>query len=394
MNTEPWKHPAMNVAEIPGTKATRLTFDPVRVFNRSQSAYLDGVRGSAAQLVLLHHALGYCLPGSALAGLGGGPLGVLAFFLLSGFLITDNIRSRIAASRFSYTEFAVSRFSRIYTPYVPALLLVVLLDRYSQRSPTYEYAADFHWPTGVANLFMLQDYPVFQILRRLHVPDQPWFFKTFGSGRQFWTVSIEWWIYLAVGMATYLVLRRRPPSPVQWLVLGFFAVEPLYNLIGGPGDCLTLAWLLGGAANLAYRRLAADPRLAIRLGRGRCILAWCALLVLACARLLFTHGRIYDAVFAALFAGLLFLPLLLWLGPAERAPWLRLDLLSFHSYSLYLTHGSLVVFLVARYGDALLGWRGLALIFVACNLVAMPFAVAFELPHRRIRQAILRALRT
>ena len=175
-----------------------------------------------------------------------------------------------------------------------------MLDHFSQRSAAYEYAADYHWPTAIANLFMLQDYPVFQILRRLHVPEQAWFFKSFGSGRQFWTVSVEWWIYLTAGMATFLVLRRRPPSPAQWLVLGLVAVEPLYNLIGGPGDCLTLAWLIGGAANLGYRRIAADPRLAARSGRGPVALAWCALLVLASARLLFTHGRIYDAVFAAL----------------------------------------------------------------------------------------------
>ena len=75
----------MNVVDVAAAKPAPLAFDPVRVFNRPQSAYLDGVRGLAAQIVLLHHALSYCLPGSAIAGLGGGPLGVLAFFLLSGF---------------------------------------------------------------------------------------------------------------------------------------------------------------------------------------------------------------------------------------------------------------------------------------------------------------------
>ena len=92
--------------------------------------------------------------------------------------ITDTIRSRRAGSGFSPTEFTVSRFSRIFTPYIPAILLVALLDRWSIGSRFYEYVADYTWPTAVANALMLQDYPLFQVLRRLGVPDQPWFFKT------------------------------------------------------------------------------------------------------------------------------------------------------------------------------------------------------------------------
>ena len=366
---------------------TGLRRDPVPGFSRSQSAYLDLLRGAAAQLVLLHHAVGYCLPGSGLASLGGGALGVLTFFLLSGFLITGTIASRLAARRFSLTEFLVSRFSRIYTPYIPAILLVAVLDHFIVGAPIYEYAADYRWSTAIANIFMLQDYPVFQILRRLHVPEQDWFFRTFGSGRQFWTVSVEWWIYLTVGIGTALMLRRRP-QPLLWTLLAIVAVEPVYNLVAGPGDSLALAWLFGGGASLVRRSRAAS------WPEGRCVAIWFALLGLAAMRLLFTHGRIYDAVFALLLAGLLFVPVLRQAesGPSTRNRRSNLEFLSFHSYSLYLTHGSLILFLLARYGDAMLGWRGLALLAVLCNLAAMAFAVLFELPHRRVRQAILQVL--
>ena len=265
---------------IPGSApAVTPAFGPATVINGAQSQYLDVVRGLAAQLVLLHHAAGYALPASGLGDIGGGALGVLAFFLLLGFLIADNVQSRLSVGRFSLTEFIVSRFTRIYLPYVPAIVLVALLDRITVLSPVYEYADDFTWPTAVANLFMLQDYPLFQILRRLQVPDQPWFFKTFGSGRQFWTVSIEWWIYLTVGLATYLALRRRSPPLGLWLLLGFVAVEPIYNLVGGPGDSLTLTWLMGAAANVAYRWMAADLAAAHRPSWWRA--AWCAVAVLA-----------------------------------------------------------------------------------------------------------------
>lgn len=365
---------------------------PATAINGAQSQYLDVVRGLAAQLVLMHHAVGYALPASGLGDLGGGALGVLSFFLLSGFLIADNIQSRLSVGRFSLTEFTVSRFTRIYLPYVPAILLVALLDSATVLSPVYEYAADFTWPTAVANLFMFQDYPVFQVLRRLHVPDQPWFFKTFGSGRQFWTVSIEWWIYLTVGLATFLALRRRPPSPGLWLLLGFVAVEPLYNLVGGPGDSLTLTWLMGAAANVAYRHMAAGRAASIRPIWWKA--AWCATAVLAGTRLFFTHGRIYDPVFALLFAGLLFLPMAMLLGHRNAKPWrwLGLDRLSFHSYSLYLIHGSIVLFLLARHGHAMTGWQGLAVMVAASNLAALPFAILFEVPHRRVRRIVLQAL--
>ncbi len=43
---------------------------------------------------------------------------------------------------------------------------------------------------GAAQAVSLQECPLFQILRPLGVPNQPWFFGPFGSGRPFWTISI------------------------------------------------------------------------------------------------------------------------------------------------------------------------------------------------------------
>ncbi len=353
------------------------------MINKAQSAYLDMVRGLAAQLVLVHHAASYAWPGPGVADWGGGALGVLIFFLLSGFLITHTIQSRLAGGRFSLTEFTVSRATRIYLPYLPALILVAVLDRFSVRFPVYEHGADFNTPTALANVCMMQDFPLFQILRRLHVPEQAWFFKTFGSGRQFWTVSIEWWIYITAGLLTFMLLRR--PSPVLLVLLGLAAIEPVYNLVGGPGDSLTLFWLMGAAASVALAR-AWTP-----WGPG-CALAWAGLLILAGVRLFFTHGRIYDAVFALILAGLLYVPF--WAlsahGSSRAVQRTGLDHLAFHSYSLYLIHGSIVLALVAGWGMA--GWRGLLTMVLMSNAAAIPFAYLFERPQARLRRAILGAI--
>jgi peptidoglycan/LPS O-acetylase OafA/YrhL len=228
---------------------------PMRI-NAAQSGHLDLLRGVAAQMVLVQHALGLCFPDRGYEDYGLGALGVQVFFLLSGFLITHSIVSRARTGSYSLTDFLVSRFARIYTPYIPAILLVALLDWFSSRAPGYPYGADYNLGTGIANLAMLQDFPLFQILRRLHVPEQDWFVKSFGSGRQFWTVSIEWWIYVTVGVAAFLALRRKAGV---WLfaVLALACIEPLYNFVGGPGDSLTFTWMLGGLACLALARIEA-----------------------------------------------------------------------------------------------------------------------------------------
>ena len=358
----------------------------------AQSQYLDLLRGLAAQMVLLQHALGLCFPDRPFEQYGLGALGVQMFFLLSGFLITQSIVSRAQKGTYTLTEFMVSRFSRIYTPYIPAILLVALLDHFSSQSSNYPYGADYNFGTGIANVAMLQDFPLFQILRRLHVPDQEWFVKSFGSGRQFWTVSIEWWIYVTIGIIAALSLSPRP-RPWLLVALGLAAIEPAYNLVGGPGDSLTLTWILGSLACLGLRwlsTLSAGQSL-----RGlKVALLWGGIAALACLRLLFTHGRIYDAVFSLLLAGLVFVPMLHY--RTARTPTLghilRLDRLSFHSYSLYLTHGAIVVFLSLATTAPMLGLAGLLTIMVATNLFAVAFAFVFERPHGRVRKILLGAL--
>lgn len=366
--------------------------------NPAQSRHLDLIRGVAAQLVLLQHTFGYFPPHPALADFRWGALGVLAFFLLSGFLITGTIHARVAAGRFSLTEFSASRFSRIFTPYVPAILLVAVLDHVSSRSPKYGYAAEYTFGTAAANLFMLQDFPLFQILRRLGVPEQPWFFESFGSGGPFWTVSIEWWIYVTAGLGTYIVLRGvsrgRTPSAWLWALLLAVAFEPLYHFVGGPGNSLTGAWLCGAAAYAAYRRWIVFRQAHPGHWVGSLLVpAWAGAVLLAVARLVFDRLRIYDLVFAVVLAAVLFLPLAIYAGaPRARPPLLarlRLDALSFQSYSLYLTHAPILMLLYCFWEERIQGWPGVLFVVVGCNLFAILFAHLFETPHKHVRAVLL-----
>jgi len=357
---------------------------PLPAFNRAQIAYLDMVRGVAAQLVLIEHCGTYFLPFPVPGQLGN--LGVTVFFLLSGFLIADSIRLRLDQGRFSLTEFMVSRFTRIFMPYLPAILLAALFDWFSAASPLYEYRRNLNGVTALANMFMLQDFSVFQLLRRLHVPEQVWFFSEFGSGRQFWTISIEWWIYVSVGIATTLVVSPRR-HPILTILLCFSAIEPVYNLVGGPGGCLTGFWALGASASALYRRH--QTRTAI--SPLTCVLIGAGLLGLATLRLLFTHFVVFDPVFVTILAPLLFLPVYAYRQTTHASAWSRagLNWLAFHSYSLYLTHNSLVVLIYVVGRSQLAGWSGFWLTVFLSNLVAIPFAYAFEKPQRGVRSLIL-----
>src|SRR5690606_13013877 len=114
---------------------------------------------------------------------------------------------------------------------------------------------------------MLQDYPAFQVRRRLVVPDQAWMVAPFGSARPFWTISIEWWIYMSFGGLMFFIVRRGGEiGAFGLLALALVAIEPLYHFVGGFGQCLTMLWIVGSGAALLFHRFPALrarwPRLA------------------------------------------------------------------------------------------------------------------------------------
>lgn len=355
--------------------------------NPFQAQWLDLLRGLAAQMVVLAHAI-------ELVGLqhaGGAEFaqfGLSVFFLLSGFLITQTILDRAAGGRFTLREFMVSRFARIFTPLLPALVLIALVDALVRDAPNYLWREDFTFATAIANLAMLQDFPIFQVLRRLGVAEQPWFFGPFGSGRPLWTISIEWWIYVAVGLFAAHALGRRLP---RWagLVLAFALIEPAYHAIG---NGLTLFWILGGLLAIA-RRSPAVVRMLPAKGKSSAML-WLAALTfaaLAAARLFFKQWLVFDPTFMTLAALMLFTPVF----GAERGRGVPSRLLrpfaalAFHSYSLYLIHFTLLVALLPLLGEAVGGWPLIAAAILCANAAALPFAMAFEVRHRAVRAWLL-----
>lgn len=76
---------------------------------------LNGLRALSVALVVIYHA--------GVMSLGGGYVGVDAFFVLSGYFMTSLILRDIASERFSFVEFYTRRARRI----LPALFAMVLV---------------------------------------------------------------------------------------------------------------------------------------------------------------------------------------------------------------------------------------------------------------------------
>src|SRR5262245_56388438 len=82
----------------------------------NSTAFLDLMRGLAANLVLMEHT-------AAVFGrtphIPFGMIGVSIFFILSGFLIQQSSLARVQRPGPYFAPYMIDRFARIFTAYVP-----------------------------------------------------------------------------------------------------------------------------------------------------------------------------------------------------------------------------------------------------------------------------------
>lgn len=93
---------------------------------------------------------------------------------------------------YRFSEFVVDRYIRLTITLVPAIALVTVMDLIIKlnKPEVYSFTNAFNIKTLLGNLLFLQD-----------IPDSAHAWVTsFASARPFWTLSVEWWIYLAVDM--------------------------------------------------------------------------------------------------------------------------------------------------------------------------------------------------
>jgi peptidoglycan/LPS O-acetylase OafA/YrhL len=360
--------------------------------NESMSVSLDGIRALAAQAVVVGHTISFF---GVLPQLQPpfAPymqnIGVLVFFVLSGYLISYTVWKKGAKGSYTFRTYAIERFARIFSGFLPGLAFIVVVDAgvILYASSRYAYANEYSVGSLVANLAMLQDHDFATFVSRF-VPSmvEPLVagVTTFGSGRPLWTLSIEWWIYMAFGWFL-LAGATRSRYPIRYLgTAALVAALPMFNLVGGRGNSLTLAWLVGAFA--FWLSLTIPPNWSARTS-----VAIALVLTLAAAYRVNLTGQEYDLVFACLLAGALYFLLSAFRMSAFRysAPIPGVaNFVAGYSLTLYLTHYTILAAMVAvdiPLPKPLLVVSAIGL----CNVVAALIAWPTETQHKRFAAWLL-----
>ncbi|MGY0575811.1 acyltransferase family protein [Bradyrhizobium sp. RDM12] len=218
----------------------------------SASSFLDFCRGLAASVVVISHAEEiFDIHVFRLSG----ALGVSIFFLLSGFLITISIRNHLNSRQARLSVFLSDRFARIATPYLPILVVVALLNVWLVSGNWGQYGINRGLYALLGNALFLNDYPIFQALsNRWFVAD--FYIRSYNTAEPFWTIPIEFWIYVGAGLFAFSLLgREKLRAPFVLIALTLCLPVIVWNSFAGGGKCLTLIWMVGALFALLWLSL-------------------------------------------------------------------------------------------------------------------------------------------
>jgi peptidoglycan/LPS O-acetylase OafA/YrhL len=207
----------------PPPREAPLPLQPVGAAKPPSTQFLDGLRGLAAFYVLMRHVTWVPCPQDAgaiwrriMAGMLHvflyGHMAVIFFFVLSGFVIhlryARRLREQAAAATFGWRDFIYRRARRIYPPFIAAILLTLVVDRlgslfgfdafYSPAIARPEFAfipqairENHELPTLLGNLAFLM---------QMYVP-------VWGTDNPLWSLAFEWWFYMLYPLL-WLLSRR------------------------------------------------------------------------------------------------------------------------------------------------------------------------------------------
>ena len=153
-------------------------------------AFVDGLRAVSILAVVGFHV--------GLAGFPGGYVGVDVFFVISGFLIINQIKDALEANRFSIVGFYARRALRILPPFILVLLATLAVAPFVLPAPTVylEYMRQAAIsPLMLSNFLFYMRQGYFD----LNADEKP-FLHT-------WTLSIEEQFYLLAPILLILLFR-------------------------------------------------------------------------------------------------------------------------------------------------------------------------------------------
>ena len=346
--------------------------------NPGYSGFLDLLRILAAATVFVSHAALY-RTGPNLTLQSWAHDGVVAFFVLSGYLISWSAAERER----TLSRYALARAARIYSVALPALAITLALD----------YAGQLMQPELYAHYLYERPFLYFPFFA-LFASDLWFLAETAFSNVPFWSLCYEVWYYVLFGVLAFRAGSARLAlaalvllimGPKLWLLLPLWALGSwIYRLhrgrrLGEQQARLLFAIGVAAFAALKFWRLddALDAALDAAVGG------------FAARNLRYSQwflgdylvgGAIGLAIFAARDANFG------WLGgPPKRL----LARAASYTFTLYLLHYPLLLFFSVAFGQERGSASGVALLIVAT--LAAVAAIAPLTEHRKdaFRRAIL-----
>lgn len=320
---------------------------------------------------------------------GIGHQAVMVFFVLSGFFVGGAILKR--RDNFSWIEYLIARLSRLWIVLIPALIFTFLIDQLIQSVAPNAIAGSYYslWNSGpTANQSYSNSWWTFLgnilFLQKILTP-------VYGTNDPLWSLSSEFWYYILFPLCIYAsgnCYRLRKPGPLLRIAAALVALTIFLWL---PPEIRLgyFIWLLGVMIYLTFERM-----------HNRTI----PLLILG--TFLFIGSLIYSESFALqdilkipkdLVVGLGFSVLCLGLlnlpNPITRGFWLAKLIrgLSEFSYSLYLSHFSLIILIGSLFYNSnqllpnLAGYSHFILWFGLLIIVGIMFWWLFERRTNELR---------
>jgi len=366
-----------------------MAFHPSKTaaLGANSTTFLDVLRATAANLVLYEHA------GEVFAfksRLPAGLIGVSVFFILSGFLILLSSVARLQRPGPYFVPYMIDRFARIFTAYVPVLILVAAVNSMTDLGQWGQDGVSSGPTAFIGNLLLLQNYPVFQALYRL-IGDVL-YIRPYNTAEPFWTIPIEFWIYVVFGLGFFGLIARERIGALPAVILGLVALPVvIWNAAAGGGNGLSLVWLVGAMA--AYAWVGAWHRSAHKLQIGAIVALIGSICLLGRG---FKIGWNFQDLAIVLCEALMFLGGLSMVDGLRTLPWVLRRVCAFfasYSYSLYLVHNTVLIVIWMCWSDAL-GRTALPIALVAAHVVAFTMYVLFERHYRQFGAWLKRRTRT
>jgi len=295
--------------------------------------FIDGLRGIACLMVVFYH---YCaslflnlhitnkVQDLVLQLVRHGYLGVPIFFVLSGFVISYSVRNIKIWNFKILINFFLRRLVRLTPPYYISIIIssFLLLIRI-KLSKYFVYFPDLK--TFLSHLFYLQE-----------------FFNLNNINLVYWTICIEIQFYLFFGVLYFICYLLSTKSKIINIDIYIFLITfviSLTQLYSYPDEIMVVffpSWsmfILGVISFWVF-----NSRIDFKYGISLYILIFI---------LVFYHSNNYLAC-----ANLIYLSIIIASYCGKLTSWLNWSIAQFFgtiSYSLYLIHGPLLIFITGFY---------------------------------------------